>query len=200
MEGESEGQKLYSGEDVKRLSEYFGKIGWFRNMITNNVSDMEGQIAKIEIPEENFFLNIGKNYKLVDGYKTAIEQNKTEVSELRTQFEEDKEDLISIYGEFTMGFTEKSLYETLDEEHGEFDAYVENYEKLIKGLDFKELFKNQIASINEYQLAFKNDPVTKEGIKRDLLDFKVIIPVSEGSEELMIAEPYGNLEELKKYL
>jgi len=88
----------------------------------------------------------------------------------------------------------------LDKEYEKFDASVERYVQLIEGLDLKGLFENYKENKNLQSQYFKNRPMTDEEIKQELLTFKILVPVLEGSEELEIVKPYKNLEELRKYL
>ena len=200
MEGEFDGQKSYSAEEVRELTGLFGKMRMFYSRLTNADLAIEKQISKFEYPGDDFFLHIGGNYGIVGAYKTTIEQSKAGVPELREQFEMHEEDLRKIYGEEEINSIKPFLFETLDEEYRKFDDSVEKYGKLIDGLDFKGLFENYREYKERSSQIALDKPFTDEDVKKELLAVEIIVPVSEGSEELEITEPYGDFEELRRYL
>jgi len=200
MEEESDGQKLYSAEEVRELSEIFGKTGILYSRVTNADLAIEKQISRFRYLGDDFFLRIGGTYGIVGAYKTTIEQNKAKVSEAREQFERHEEDLIEIYGEERVNLNKELLFGVLDEECRKFDASVEKYETLIKGLDFKESFENYRTYRDRLSQCLLDKPFTDKDIKKDLLAVEILVPDLEGSGELKITEPYENLKELRKYL
>ncbi|MCK4729722.1 MAG: hypothetical protein KAT28_00235 [Candidatus Aenigmarchaeota archaeon] len=200
MKGESDGQNSYTGAKVRELSGILGKTGIFYSRVANADLAIEKQILKFEYSDSDFFLHIGGNYGIVGAYKTVIEETKTEVSKTRKQFEEHEEDLIGVYGEERVKSSKGFLFDTLDEEYRKFDASVEEYEKLIEGLDLKELFENYKRYRERSSQIALDKPFTDKDIKNDLLAVEILVPVSEESEKLKITKPYENLEELRKYL
>ncbi len=202
MEGESDGQKLYNGAEVRELSEIFGKTGILYDRVSGaNLSiknrGMELEFGKIN---EDFFLHIGATYGIVEAYKEVLEKVKPDVSEAREQFERHEEDLTDIYGVDRVESNKEILFGILDEEYSKFDSSVEEYEKFIDNLDFKKLFENYRSLRNRMKNHFEGRSVTDEEIKQELFRIGILVPVSEGSEELKITKPYENLEELKNYL
>ncbi len=195
-----EGDRLYNAEEVRELSEIFDRTRTLYSKMSATDLDLENQIVKLRYPTNTSFLDLGANYNVAETCKATIEETETAVLEARKVFEKCEEDLTLIYGADKVESNKKLLYGDLDKEYEKFSAFVEEYEELIGGPYFEHLFETYKEYKERVSQRISNEPVTDEVIKKDLLDFGVIIPVSEGSEELKIAKPYENIEGLEYYL